>query len=116
MWALYIAVFAPTLISAGLAAWTTHISRGQDKALQATQKREETGRNVRAALEMAGSAEPNTRKTGLAQLAGLVDAGCLDKEQLAMAQGVLTAAVLPVATALERQRAEREDPSEEVKQ
>lgn len=100
MWALYIAVFAPSVIAGAVAAWGVVVNRATARLLRATQAREETGRNVRAALELACSTNDGQQAAGMDLLEALESGGKLDDEQRALIATALTRKLAPAIEAL----------------
>jgi hypothetical protein len=68
IWEPYLAVFAPSLLAAEVAAWSSLVNRANGKVVNAAQVGAERGRIVRAALELACSTDENPRAVGITQL------------------------------------------------
>jgi hypothetical protein len=100
MWALYIAVFAPSVLAGAVAAWGVIVNRATAKLVRASQARDETGRNLRAALELACSTDDNQRAIGMDQLEALDIGGTLDHEQKVLVAVTLARKLAPVIEAV----------------
>jgi hypothetical protein len=100
IWALYVAVFAPPVIAGAVAVWSVLVNRATAKLVRSSQTRDETGRNVRAALELACSTDEDQRAVGMDQLEALVTGGTLDNEQKSLVAATLARKLAPVTNAV----------------